>query len=135
MVRIRLRRVGAKKQPSYRVVVTDQRSPRDGRFIENVGHYNPRTDPATVVINEARVAYWLSKGAQPSEAVARMLKKLESAKATGETETAVEVDAETAAEAKAETEPEVEAEANESEADMESEPVVETEADSETESA
>ncbi|MCD6518640.1 MAG: 30S ribosomal protein S16 [Anaerolineae bacterium] len=74
MVRIRLRRVGAKKQPSYRVVVADQRSPRDGRFIEVIGHYNPRTDPPTVVIKEDRALYWLSKGAQPSEAVARMLK-------------------------------------------------------------
>ena len=76
MVRIRLFRVGAKKQPSYRVVVSDQRSPRDGRFIEIIGHYNPRTEPPTEVIQEGRALYWLSKGAQPSDAVLRMLKHL-----------------------------------------------------------
>jgi small subunit ribosomal protein S16 len=75
MVRIRLRRVGAKKQPSYRVVVTDSRSPRDGRFIENIGFYNPRTEPPTVEISEDRALYWLSQGAQPSDAVARLLEK------------------------------------------------------------
>ncbi len=74
MVRIRLRRVGAKKQPSYRVVVADQRAPRDGRFIEAIGHYNPRTDPPTVSIDEERALYWLQQGAQPSEAVERMLR-------------------------------------------------------------
>jgi small subunit ribosomal protein S16 len=73
MVRIRLRRVGAKHQPSYRVVVADQRSPRDGRFIEIIGHYNPRTDPPTVEIKEDRALFWLDRGAQPSDAVARML--------------------------------------------------------------
>ena len=76
MVRIRLRRVGAKKQPSYRVVVADSRAPRDGRFIETIGHYNPRTEPPTVVIFEDRAIYWLSKGAQPSEPVARFLEKM-----------------------------------------------------------
>ncbi|MCD6553896.1 MAG: 30S ribosomal protein S16 [Chloroflexi bacterium] len=76
MVRIRLRRVGAKKQPSYRVVVADSRSPRDGRFIENIGFYNPRTEPPIVEINEERALYWLSQGAQPSDAVARLLEKL-----------------------------------------------------------
>ena len=74
MVKIRLRRVGAKKQPSYRVVVADSRSPRDGRFIEVVGSYNPRTEPETVTIKEDRALYWLSVGAQPSEAVDRLLK-------------------------------------------------------------
>ncbi|NLX35764.1 MAG: 30S ribosomal protein S16 [Chloroflexi bacterium] len=74
MVRIRLRRVGSKGQPSYRIVVADQRSPRDGRFIENIGHYNPRTEPNTVVIDAERAQYWLSQGAQPSEAVARLFK-------------------------------------------------------------
>ncbi len=73
MVKIRLRRVGAKKQPSYRIVVADSRSPRDGRFIENIGHYNPRTDPPTVVIKEDRALYWLSIGAQPTEAVERLV--------------------------------------------------------------
>ena len=74
MVRIRLRRQGAKKQPSYRVVVADQHSPRDGRILENIGFYNPRTDPETVSIDVERVRYWLSVGAQPSESVARLLK-------------------------------------------------------------
>ncbi len=76
MVRIRLRRVGAKRQPSYRVVVADARSPRDGRFIERVGWYNPRTDPPSFKIKENRVLYWLSVGAQPSDPVARLLKKM-----------------------------------------------------------
>lgn len=73
MVKIRLRRVGGKKQPSYRVVIADARFPRDGRFIENIGHYNPRTDPPTVKIDEDRARYWLSQGAQPTDAVHRML--------------------------------------------------------------
>jgi small subunit ribosomal protein S16 len=73
MVRIRLTRVGAKRQPSYRVVVADQHSPRDGRFIEIIGNYNPRTDPPTVVIDAERALFWLGRGAQPSEAVARLL--------------------------------------------------------------
>jgi small subunit ribosomal protein S16 len=76
MVRIRLRRVGAKKQPSYRVVVADSESPRDGRFIETIGFYNPRTDPPTVEIEAERALHWLRHGAQPSEAVARMLRNL-----------------------------------------------------------
>ena len=76
MVKIRLRRTGAKKQPHYRVVVTDSRSPRDGRFIETIGHYNPRTEPPTVEIDIERALYWLSVGAQPSEAVRRMLDKM-----------------------------------------------------------
>jgi len=71
MVRIRLRRTGKKKQPSYRVVVADVEAPRDGRFIESIGYYNPRTDPLTVEINAER----LSQGAQPSDAVARLLRK------------------------------------------------------------
>jgi len=75
-VRIRLRRTGAKGQPSYRVVVAHSESPRDGRFIENLGYYNPLTDPPTVVIKEERARYWLSQGAQPSDPVARMLRNL-----------------------------------------------------------
>lgn len=75
MVKIRLRRVGANKQPSYRLVVADSRAPRDGRFIEIVGFFNPRTEPPTVEIDAGRVQYWLSQGAQPSEAVARLLKQ------------------------------------------------------------
>ena len=75
MVKIRLRRVGAKKQPSYRMVVADSRSPRDGRFIEVVGFYNPRTAPETVTVQEGRVFHWLGVGAQPTESVAHLLNK------------------------------------------------------------
>jgi small subunit ribosomal protein S16 len=75
MLKIRLRRVGAKKQPSYRVVVADSRSPRDGRFVEMIGFYNPRTEPPTVELKEDRVLYWLSQGAQPSDSVTSLLKR------------------------------------------------------------
>ncbi|MBN2305727.1 MAG: 30S ribosomal protein S16 [Anaerolineae bacterium] len=75
MVRIRLRRVGRKKQPSYRIVVTDSRSPRDGRYIEIIGFYNPRTQPDTMAVEEDRALHWLSVGAQPSDAVRRILGK------------------------------------------------------------
>ncbi len=75
MLRIRLRRVGAKKQPSYRIVVTEREAPRDGAFLEVIGFYNPRTEPETVEINEERALHWLSQGAQPTEAVMRMLTK------------------------------------------------------------
>jgi small subunit ribosomal protein S16 len=73
-VRMRLTRVGSKKNPIYRVVVADSRSPRDGRFIEIVGRYNPQTEPSTIDFDEERVKDWLSKGAQPSNTVARLLK-------------------------------------------------------------
>jgi len=73
-VRIRLTRVGGKKDPVWRVVVADQRSPRDGRVIETVGRYNAQTDPSTIVIDEERVRAWLAKGAQPSGTVRRLLK-------------------------------------------------------------
>jgi small subunit ribosomal protein S16 len=76
MVRIRLRRMGSKKQPSYRIVVTNGTSPRDGRFIEKIGFYNPRTQPETVEVDESRALYWLSVGAQPSEAVQRRLGRI-----------------------------------------------------------
>ena len=76
MVRIRLRRVGRKKQPSYRIVVADSRSPRDGRYIEVIGFYNPRTQPATMTLKEDRALYWLQMGAQPSDPVRRLLDKL-----------------------------------------------------------
>lgn len=75
MLRIRLRRVGAKKAPSYRIVVADSRSPRNGRFNEIIGFYNPLPNPAVVELNDERAKYWLSKGAQPSEAVTRFLQK------------------------------------------------------------
>jgi small subunit ribosomal protein S16 len=72
-VRIRLRRVGAKKQPSYRVVVADSRAPRDGRFIDVIGFYNPRTKPTTITINEDKARKWLGQGALPTESVASLL--------------------------------------------------------------
>ncbi|MGH2772021.1 MAG: 30S ribosomal protein S16 [Actinomycetota bacterium] len=72
MVKIRLRRIGKKKQPAYRVVVTDSRAPRDGAFIEAIGRYNPRTEPSLVEIDPDKAREWLSKGARPSEAVARL---------------------------------------------------------------
>lgn len=75
MVRIRLRRVGLKGQPSYRIVITDQRAARNGGIIENVGFHNPRTEPITDIVDEGRVLYWLSVGAQPTEAVTYILKR------------------------------------------------------------
>lgn len=76
MLRIRLARVGLKKQPSYRIVVTDSRNARDSRSLETIGYYNPRTRPSTEVVEEDRALYWLSVGAQASEPVARILKRL-----------------------------------------------------------
>jgi len=75
-VKIRLKRVGKTKQPSYRVVVADSRSPRDGRIIENLGWYNPLTEPSTINVNEEKVLGWLKNGAQPTESVASLLKRL-----------------------------------------------------------
>ena len=74
MVRIRLRRVGSRKNPIWRVVVADRRSPRDGRTIETIGHYNPQTDPSVIVIDEERARHWLDNGAQPSKSVATLLR-------------------------------------------------------------
>ena len=73
-VRMRLTRVGSKKNPHYRVVIADSRAPRDGKFIEIVGRYNPQTDPSTIEFDEEKVKQWLEKGAQPSGTVARLLK-------------------------------------------------------------
>jgi len=75
MLRIRLRRVGARKHPAYRVVVADMRSPRDGAFVEIIGSYDPMTNPETIVIKEERALHWLKKGAQPSDTTARLLGK------------------------------------------------------------
>src|SRR4051794_15223755 len=75
MLRIRLRRTGAKKKPNYRVVIADARAPRDGRFLEIIGIYNPLTEPSTVVIDAAKAQKWLSHGAQPSDRVARLFKR------------------------------------------------------------
>ena len=73
-VKLRLTRVGSKKNPIYRVVVADSRSPRDGKFIEIVGRYNPQTQPSTIEIDEAKVKDWISKGAQPTDSVRRLMK-------------------------------------------------------------
>lgn len=77
MVKIRLRRTGKTKQPSYRIVVADSRSPRDGRFIEIIGHYNPIRQPKELLVKEDRARYWLSVGAQPSDTVANLFKKVQ----------------------------------------------------------
>lgn len=76
MVRIRLQRMGRKKRPFYRVVAADSRAPRDGTFLDIIGHYNPLTEPATVVIDEEKALKWLRHGAQPTETAASLLKKL-----------------------------------------------------------
>ena len=73
-VKLRLTRIGSKKNPIYRVVAADSRSPRDGKFIEIVGRYNPQTDPSLIELDEAKVRDWLAKGAQPTESVAKLLK-------------------------------------------------------------
>ncbi len=79
MVKIRLRRMGAKKSPFYRVVVADERYPRDGRFIEEIGYYNPMTSPAEIKIDAEKAAAWIAKGAQPTDTVKALLKKSASA--------------------------------------------------------
>ena len=76
MLKIRLRRTGARHQPSYRVVVADSRAARDGAFVDHLGHYNPRTEPPTVVIDEEKALKWLRQGAQPSDAVRQLLNTL-----------------------------------------------------------
>ena len=76
MLKIRLRRVGGKKQPSYRIFVAESTAPRDGKFVENVGFYNPRTEPETIKVKEDRVLYWLSVGAQPTDSLNRLLNKI-----------------------------------------------------------
>ena len=76
-VKIRLKRLGAKKSPFYRVVVADERSPRDGKFIEEIGYYNPLTDPVDIKINKEKAEKWLANGAQPTETVRTLLKKTE----------------------------------------------------------
>ena len=75
-VHIRLTRVGAKKQPTYRFVVSDSRNARDGRSLDTLGHYNPRTDPIDIKVDEEKANEWLSKGAQPTDTVARLFRKL-----------------------------------------------------------
>ena len=75
MVKIRLRRMGAKKAPFYRVVVADSRYPRDGRFIEEVGYYDPMTNPATVKLDNEKIAKWIANGAQPTDTVKALIEK------------------------------------------------------------
>ena len=75
MLKIRLRRMGAKKAPFYRIVVADSRAPRDGAFVEELGYYNPLTDPAEIKVNNERAQYWLKNGAQPTDTVRGLLKK------------------------------------------------------------
>ena len=77
MVKLRLLRIGAKKQPKFRIVVADEQKKRDGRFIEIVGHYDPNTDPATIQLDKGRYSHWLSVGAQPTKSVADIAKKYE----------------------------------------------------------
>lgn len=93
-VKLRLTRVGKTKQPQYRIVATDSRSPRDGRFIEILGHYDPRPDPSKVVVNREKVDKWLAQGAQPSERVAKLLEIAKNAPA--EVDAATGGDAESA---------------------------------------
>ena len=76
-VRIRMKRMGAKKAPFYRIVVSDSRSPRDGRFIEEIGTYDPLKDPGEIIVDKERAAYWIACGAQPSDTVRALLKKRE----------------------------------------------------------
>lgn len=76
MVRIRLRRVGLKGQPSYRIIAADKEAPRDGRFLEILGFYNPRTNPSTVEVNEERVYEWMGTGAQPSDSVVQIFNQI-----------------------------------------------------------
>jgi small subunit ribosomal protein S16 len=75
VVKIRLQRVGAKKKPAYRLVVADSRAPRDGAFVEVIGHYDPRTEPATIVIQQEKALQWLGRGAQPTQTAASLLSK------------------------------------------------------------
>jgi len=75
-VKIRLRRIGAKKKPMYRLVIADSRAPRDGRFVESVGHYNPLVNPASITVNEERIQQWLKWGAQPTETVKSLLARI-----------------------------------------------------------
>lgn len=81
MIKLRLRRMGAKKRPHYRIVATEHSSPRDGRFIETIGHYNPIADPPIIKVDLERAKYWVSVGAKPSDTVAALIRKAEAAQA------------------------------------------------------
>jgi small subunit ribosomal protein S16 len=106
-VRVRLTRVGSKKNPLWRVVVADQRSPRDGRFIESIGHYNPQTEPSTIVIDDERLRHWIDRGARPTNTVKKLMR-------------ARPADAPAAAQPEAAPEPEAAAEPQPAEAPAES---------------
>ena len=108
-VRVRLTRVGSKKNPIWRVVVSDQRSPRDGRFIETIGHYNPQTEPSTIVIDEERFQHWVSRGAQPTNTVKQLVKAHAKGVAGGTSTGSAGVSQGGAAAAAAVAEPETEA--------------------------
>jgi small subunit ribosomal protein S16 len=125
-VRVRLTRVGSKKNPIWRVVVADRRSPRDGRFIEAIGHYNPQTQPSTIVIDHERLDHWLALGAEPTNTVKKLMRAKDNPQAEAQPEApvavleeATEAQAEDEAEAPADvagaTEPEVTADAAEGE--------------------
>jgi small subunit ribosomal protein S16 len=137
MLRIRLRRVGAKKQPSYRIVVAEKSAPRDGKFVEVIGFYKPRTEPETVRIEEERALHWLSVGAQPSDSVARIftthgtMDRFERLRGGEALETLVEEAAQGDVEADEEPEEDVEAEEAETASDEDVEEVVEEEAPAE----
>jgi small subunit ribosomal protein S16 len=110
-VRVRLTRVGSNKNPIWRVVVADQRSPRDGRFIEAVGHYNPQTEPSTIVLDRERLDHWLARGAQPTGTVKQLMKAHAKGGGTAVAEAAPEPQAKAPAEPPAEpAEPQGEAE-------------------------
>ncbi len=111
MVRIRLARRGAKKKPFYRVVATDQRKKRDGRFIEQLGYYDPMKNPFVLKLDLDRIDYWIGKGAQPSETVARLITKARDGYTGVPTPEELEAKAKAEAEAKAKAEAEAEAEA------------------------
>ena len=101
-VRVRLTRVGSKKNPIWRVVVADRRSPRDGRFIETIGHYNPQTQPSTIVIDHERLDHWIALGAQPTNTVKKLMRAKDNPQvAAAVIEEATEAEAEDAAEAPA----------------------------------
>jgi small subunit ribosomal protein S16 len=127
-VRVRLTRVGSKKNPIWRVVVADQRSPRDGRFIETIGHYNPQTEPSTIVIDRERFDHWVARGAQPSGTVKQLVKA--QAKAPPP-----EVVAEAPPEPVEEEQPAAEEPAATAEEPAEAEPVAAAEAEPEPEAA
>jgi small subunit ribosomal protein S16 len=98
-VRVRLTRVGSKKNPIWRVVVADGRSPRDGRFIETVGHYNPQTQPSTIVLDHERLQHWIDRGAQPSGTVKKLMRSGSAEPAAEPAEPAADQPAEPAADA------------------------------------